>query len=607
MPYPELLSARVRLAGETRVRRARRAVQIWADAVSGGAFFNRWSTGLSFVLATFVGVPTLDNASLEGYAKAVVVAALGWVVLALLLVPAAIAERRIRARAVRGVTVVAALLLVTCIRTPLNDWLGVQLWGLSSAGHFGPRTVTNLISAIVLFSLVTVTHAQYAERRATSARLRNALATMQVRLSRAREQAALTQQTLADTAARLRAERDIMLAGPLDFDAVRSYADEVRSSSHALERLAAEVVEAISEPEVVDTAVRGRRSVSERLVATPWLIVAMVYVIGTLPFSLAAGGLPVVVLGMLGVAAIDLAAGAVVRWVIPDRQGLLRPILFVAVWTAAGVAVAALSLTLLPDIGVVGLVGVIAVPGLVSVLSLCIDAVHQARVVARRAETLLSDVARDLAGETSRAHDPLRRAVSLLHGRVQGRCVVLAAHVDEGDARERHLADFRRETDDAFGRMLGVEEREHPPATRAGELGDAGAGPIERILGAWGAVLEVTVKTSDRAALAMMDADVARQVVEVVNEALVNAVKHSGARAAVVDLDVADDGRMRVRAVSQGRLREQASGSSGLGTRGIDVTVTQSGDDVVFDALLPEASGHGVRRSRVPASVPASR
>ena len=169
MPYPELLSARVRLAGETRVRRARRAVAIWADAVSGGAFFNRWSTGLSFVLATFVGVPTLDNASLEGYAKAVVVAALGWVVLAVLLVPAAVAERRIRARAARGMTVVAALLLVTCIRTPLNDWLGVQLWGLSSPGHFGPRTVTNLISAIVLFSLVAVTHAQYAERRATSA------------------------------------------------------------------------------------------------------------------------------------------------------------------------------------------------------------------------------------------------------------------------------------------------------------------------------------------------------------------------------------------------------------------------------------------------------
>ena len=155
--------------------------------------------------------------------------------------------------------------------------------------------------------------------------------------------------------------------------------------------------------------------------------------------------------------------------------------------------------------------------------------------------------------------------------------------------------------------MLGVEDREHPAATRVGELGDAGAGPIERILGAWGAVLEVTVKTSDGAAIAMMDADIARQVVEVVNEALVNAVKHSGARSAVVDLDVADDGRMRVRAISNGRLREQASRAEGLGTRGVDVTVTQSGDDVVFDALLPEASGHGVGRSFVAASVPARR
>ena len=96
-------------------------------------------------------------------------------------------------------------------------------------------------------------------------------------------------------------------------------------------------------------------------------------------------------------------------------------------------------------------------------------------------------------------------------------------------------------------------------------------------------------------------------MVEVVNEALVNAVKHSGARSAVVDLDVADDGRMRVRAISNGRLREQASRAEGLGTRGVDVTVTQSGEDVVFDALLPEASGHGVRRSRAPESAPVQR
>ena len=99
--------------------------------------------------------------------------------------------------------------------------------------------------------------------------------------------------------------------------------------------------------------------------------------------------------------------------------------------------------------------------------------------------------------------------------------------------------------------------KKHPAATRVGGLEDAGAGPIERILGAWGAVLEVTVRTSDGAALAMMDADIARRVVEVVNEALVNAVKHSGARSAVVDLDVADDGRMRVDGARVSRVEEK--------------------------------------------------
>ena len=38
-------------------------VAIWWRAVTDGAFYNRWSAFLSFVLAAVVGVPTLHGAS----------------------------------------------------------------------------------------------------------------------------------------------------------------------------------------------------------------------------------------------------------------------------------------------------------------------------------------------------------------------------------------------------------------------------------------------------------------------------------------------------------------------------------------------------------------
>ncbi|GAA1954357.1 sensor histidine kinase [Microbacterium aquimaris] len=593
MPHPEPVFARARVGVEKAVRRARNVVvrgsAIWWDAVSGGAFYNTWSTGLSFVLATFISVPTFSHGAFEGYAKAVVVAAISWVVLAILVAPAAFAERRLPGRVARASTVLVALVVASCLRTPLNDLLGHLLWATSSEGDFGPRIATNITWALLLFSLVAVTHTQYAQRRVTTERLENALATMRTRLARARAQSESTRALLADTAHRLRDAREQLLAGDLDFDAVRAYADQVRAESHLIERRADDVAEEVSTPEGRDRPSRPHRSLSERLVATPRLVVALLYVAGTVPFSFAAGGAHVVLVGAVGIAAIDLAAGAVVRRVIPPRGARHRAPLYIAVWLIAGVAACAMTYALVPGIGVLGLTGMILVPGMVVALALCIDAIQEAREVARRSEELLPQVAREAGEETSRAIDPLRAAVDLLHGGVQGRCVVFAAHVDEGQATERHVADFRRLTDDIFDRLLDEQacqaaEEETGIVLRETE---PGAGPIERILGAWGAIMEISVRTSDRAAVALTDAATADQVVDVVNEALVNAVKHSGARAALVRLTVAADGRLRVRAISRGTLSDPDAQRPGIGTSSLDATVTQSGDDVVFDARLP--------------------
>lgn len=563
------------------------AAGIWWDAVSGGAFYNRWSAALSFVAATVVGVPTLQNASIEGYAKAVVVAALGWLILAAIVTPAAIAERRLSSRTARGVVVLAALLVVTAIRAALNDALAVAVWGIASTGAFGPRSATNIASGFVMFSLVAVALSQYAHRRAIGARLEGALAPMRAHLQRAQEQAAVTSTMLASTVDRLRAERERMLSGEVDFDAVRAYSDEVRAESHRFEARAREIEAVAGAPEATGAVSVRHRQFAERLVPTPWLTIGLVYVVVTLPFALDAGGVRIAVFGVLGVCAIDLVVGAAVRWALPRPGSALRPYLYMAVWVLAGVAVAALTRALLPHIGVIALVGIVTIPLLVVVVSLCVDALRVARVAANSAEELLTRAAQFTAGETARVTDLLRQAVGLLHGRVQGRCVILAAHADDGTPTPEQLAEFRAQTDDAFDRMLGpVNEQELKRGGAGGVLG-----PIDRIVAAWRAVMEISLRTSPEAAVALEDRQLSERAADIVNEALVNAVKHSGARVARVDVDVTGDRDLRVRVASPGRLTDPSRRVAGIGMRRPGVSITQVGEDVVLDAVLPATTG----------------
>ncbi|MDQ1206839.1 hypothetical protein [Microbacterium sp. SORGH_AS_0862] len=89
----------------------RRAIRTCADAVSGGAFLTRWSALLSFVVAGTVSVPTVGDATLEGYAAAVLVGALGWIALSIIVLPAAAAERRLTSPHARAIVVLGRLSL----------------------------------------------------------------------------------------------------------------------------------------------------------------------------------------------------------------------------------------------------------------------------------------------------------------------------------------------------------------------------------------------------------------------------------------------------------------------------------------------------------------
>ena len=564
----------------------RGVVAIWWRDVTDGTFFNRWSALLSFVLAAIVGVPTVHGASVQGYLQAVVIGALGWVVLAALALPATIAERRLRSRPARGIVVLTTLLALCVVRTPLNDALSLWLWDVGTTGAFAPRVITNIVSGLAMFSLVAIALSEYARRRAIRARLERALAPMRTRLERARVQAAEVDEVLAATAQRLRASRNVMLARPVDFETVRAYAEKVRTESHLLEARADAVDTSAPASGPVALAAERRRGVSERLMPPPWFAVALVYGCATLPFSLMHGGVGVAALGMVGLVLIDLAGGLATRRLLPAPGARTRPILFLLVWTLAGIVVAAMSLALLPSIGMVGLVGIITIPGLAIVVSVCVDALRSAHLAATQSQQLLAVTARDVAAESARASDPLRHAVGILHGGVQGQCVILAAHADERQPTVAEVAQFRERTDDAFERMQGpVSDIEVGRGSRHGPLGSLG-----RVISAWRAVLDIAYTASAQAQAALRDRDTDERAAEIVTEAFVNAVKHSGARHAVVTLATEDTGRVRVRIVSPGRLPAAEQQASGIGTRNADTRIYQSDDDVVLESFLAPVS-----------------
>lgn len=561
-------------------------VAIWWRAVTDGAFYNRWSAFLSFVLAAVVGVPTLHGASVEGYLQAVVVGGLAWFVLAALAMPAVFAERRLRSRWARGVVVLTTLVAVCIIRTPLNDVLSIWIWGIGTTGAFGPRAVTNVISGLALFSLVSIALSEYGRRRAINARLERALAPMRARLELAHAQAAEVDEVLAATVRRLRASRDAMLARPVDFETVRNYAEEVRRESHLLEARADAAVASAPPSGPVSIVTEKRRSVSDRLMAPPWLSVALIYALATLPFSIMQGGIAIAAVGFVGLVLIDLTAGLATRRLLPAPGAPWRPLSFLLVWVLAGGAVVAMSLVLLPTIGMVGLVGSIAIPGLAIVISVCTDALREANRAAARSQSLLAQAAQDVATESARASDPLRHAVGILHGGVQGQCVILAAQADEQQPTASEVAHFRARTDAAFYRLRGpVNEQEVDRGSRHGPLGSLG-----RVISAWRAVLDISYTAPAEATVALSDPETDARAAEVVTEAFVNAVKHSGAREATVRLSVSTEGNLVVTAASPGTLPAADRRASGIGTRRRNTRIIQVGADVVLESVLPVTS-----------------
>ena len=559
-------------------RRATGVAAAYWSAASSGRFFTWWSAAASFAVASIILVPVQDGGGAAAYGRSVVAAAIGWMILAFPVAGVAMLERRLSGALARGVLIMITLVAISVARTFVNSAVLSAMFGDVSTGPIVTRILTNLFAAFALFPVVAIITEGRRRTRAIAERLTAALdrldAATAVAADRAREATAFVTRIERE----VRAGRDATLAGTVDFDTVRAFSERVRSASHALEEQAASAerapsvadvgahVLAADTPSAVTLPPARRRAL--RLAPTPFLWAGILYAVLCVPFVVSlSGNILGATVATAAIIVIDLVANAVLR-TLPQR---VLPAAFIIVWLLAGAGAAAIAHLLLPEHGPLMYVPAVALPAVAIVLALALDARRSVREEEERSTRELAKAAADFAVESARAPEQLRHAASMLHGRIQGRCVIFAALADEHPPTADDIARFRDETDTALDELLPAHDT--PPS-----------GGFDRMLAGWRPLMDLDTRIADAAASAIADAGDGSVFTEVVNEALVNAVKHSGARAARIEITMGDSDEMFVRVAAPGRLPRAVMQTRSFTGRTL---LFQDGDDVVLEAAVP--------------------
>jgi len=554
-------------------------VRLWCNAVSSGTFLTGWTALASLLLATTILGPYHRVGALAEIPLGFGVGLAGWLVLAAAMIPVAVAERRLHSPVARGVLVVSAILAASVARPFLNDAIATALGDLALHQNLAERVATNLVAWLPVLSLVGITTVRYGSTTRTRARLAAALTSLSEGKRRLRRYERDGRELVIRSVADLRTRRDELLTLSVDFDAVRDFADAVRSVSHRLMEQSRVQLQSVI-PDAVEqrSAHPGLSSFLARLRPPPVLLVGAFYLAGTVPYVSLVGGWPLLLANAAVGLGLALAADIATRTLAPHLHVRARGVALIAVWAGAGVAITAIGAVIMPDAGLVLLIPVIAVPALAVVCALCTDAVHRAAIRATRLSTVLTMVARSLAAHTAQARAPLTRAADTLHGRVQGRCVIFAAYLDEHEPTEAALEKFRVETDRALDEVIAALDNDTTPRTET----------LADLINAWSGVVNVDVEVSPAASSALADDEVARRAAEMANEALVNAVKHSTARTARLTVDATEES-VRMRVANPGRLLPRLERTPGLGIAGLgdSARLIQEGPEVVLETSIP--------------------
>jgi len=557
--------------------RAHGWARLWWGAVTGGQYLTWWTLLATFIVAQTLLGPYASTDSPDETAATLGVSALVWAVLVLLMLPVAWGERRIPSRAGRGALVLAALVAASAVRPFLNDALLELLLHESSPGGYPQRIATNLLTWLAITGVVAIATQRYAVILEGGRRLPRAMDALAVSRAEVEAFARRADAALLSAATDLRAERDLLLAGELDFDRVREYSDVVRSHSHLLQDLAGAERHTPAVPPASDAGqLRGAPvgtpplPLSARLRPPAFLLVGVVYIVASVPYVLSAAG-PVALLAATGLALVLTAtADVVARRLVRVRRSGIRATLFVLTWTVVGALLAGVGALLLPDPGAVLLVALLGLPAFAALSAVCTDALHRSTVQTRRLTDALRTLPGRLAVTEKTVRERLLHASHVLHGRVQARCVVFAAYIDDDEPTSAEISAFRDGIDAALDDALATRD-------------DDDGSDLVGLVAAWTDVVEVSSAIDPDAEAAIADPRIARRVAAIVTEGLVNAVKHSAARTAELQIETIDDG-LRVRLAAPGEIVPHIADGRGLASVG--GRLSQEDRDVVLEAVV---------------------
>jgi hypothetical protein len=564
----------------------RRVVRIWWGTLTSGRFFSGWSAVVSLLIAvTVLGAYRSVNSTAE-YLPAVGVSVLVWAVLVVLMLPVAWAERRMRRRRWRALLVLVAVVAVGAARPLLNDAAGFVLLHEPSTGSWFERITTNVVIWLIVLSLVATATVAYDATRSASARLRVALSDLSEADRRAEAYARRTRILLREQIARLRTELTQLVATSPGFDDVSAFSQSVRAVSHDLEdeaSLPLSEIPAGTGP--VEVPAPSRRPLLARLRPPSPVVVSIAYAVGSLPYTLSTVSTGLALIAVVLVFLCGFVADAVARRSSRRRSATARGGAILFAWFATGVLFSSAAILLAPHTLPTALVPILAFPLLAAIVGVSSDAIHSAIVQTRRLSRALAAQTDAVATRTTRARLELRSAAEQLHGRVQGRCVLFAATVDEREATTEELDAFAATIALALGEIEGTVPAHAEPAPVAPS--DALAQMIET----WSHVLEISSDIDDESRIALGREDVTRRVVDIASEGFLNAVKHSGAKRATLEVTHGDPDaapELRVEVVSPGRLGSALPLTAGRGIANLgDAHLFQRGRDVVLEARVP--------------------
>ncbi|WP_065570900.1 hypothetical protein [Microbacterium oleivorans] len=569
-------------------RRLILGVHVWWDAVTSRAFFTRPALWISLIVSVSVLAPFQHFSGPSGYLHVVIVAVIGWAVLVAALLPVARAEQRIERATTRGILILTAVTIAAALRPFVNEGVYVLLYsGSPDVTGLIARVVSNIVVWVAGLSIIAMTVRSIELTRGSRARLSVALVALTDGRRRLARFEGENRELLAPLISRLRRRREEMLSGTIDFAAVRDYSEEVRTASHRLEERSGLDLRVIAAAAEEHDDIVPQRSALTMLRPTPYLLTGFVFLLGAVPYVHHLAGPWAAAGAILLATPVTVLADLLIRRLARDASPAHRGRVIVGVWVAAGVVMSLVTHVFVGPENPTRFVPLVSLPLVAVALAACTDAIARASDSAHRLEAVLALVARTLTAKTAAARRPLRNAAHVLHGRVQGRCVLLAAAADEWELTPDDIARFRRETDAAFDSILAFVA-EVDSAALEGTVQSAHE-DLSELVATWRSVVGVDSTISPAATDALTDPALSRRVATIVNEGFVNAIKHSIAKQVWVDIDVTGD-TLLVRTWSTGTLDKApvvAPQLRGISVLGSGARIYQRDDAVVLEVPVP--------------------